>query len=151
MLRMEKHIREALVVRLETDPAWAHLQVVFSGSDEPGEGEHKILQAMRRRRALPGYDPNRRRFIFGQDADLILLGLTTHEPRLCILREQWGAAEAVVAAVKEKRERREARDAMAVMAAMEGRGLTSMEGGDANGGEEEEEQEHAWTPAGMLK
>jgi 5'-3' exoribonuclease 1 len=97
---MEKHIREALVVRLETDPAWAHLQVVFSGSDEAGEGEHKILQAMRRRRALPGYDPNRRRFIFGQDADLILLGLTTHEPRLCILREQWGAAEAVVAAVK---------------------------------------------------
>lgn len=74
--------------------------VCFSGASEPGEGEHKILQAIRRRRQFPGYQPDAGRVMFGQDADLILLALATHEKNMFILRETWGAAEHLVGQVK---------------------------------------------------
>lgn len=35
----------------------------------------------------PGYDPKTSHMVVGQDADLMLLALLTHEPRIAILRE----------------------------------------------------------------
>lgn len=69
------------------DPAWHGLTVVFSGHDIPGEGEHKIMDHIRQMRASKDYQPNNRHCIYGQDADLIMLGLVTHEPHFTILRE----------------------------------------------------------------
>eukprot|EP00977_Amphora_coffeiformis_P029925 scaffold43533_cov153-Amphora_coffeaeformis.AAC.2 len=81
-------LEEFLQDRLANDPAWAHLEVIFSGPNTPGEGEHKIMQFLREQKTKPDYDPNLRHCIFGQDGDLILLGLASHEPNLVLLREQ---------------------------------------------------------------
>ena len=81
---LEEFIRD----RIANDPAWQQLDVIFSGPNTPGEGEHKIMQFLREQKTRPDYDPNLRHCIVGQDGDLILLGLASHEPNLVLLREQ---------------------------------------------------------------
>jgi 5'-3' exonuclease len=83
-----EHLQHWIQYKLSTDPKWKDLKIIFSGPNTPGEGEHKIMEFMRQERAKPDYNPNLRHAIMGQDADLILLGLATHEPNLCIFRER---------------------------------------------------------------
>ncbi len=45
------------------------------------------MRYIRSARLQPGYSPNARHVIYGQDADLLLLALLCHEPRLVIMRE----------------------------------------------------------------
>jgi 5'-3' exonuclease/20S proteasome alpha/beta subunit len=84
----QTHLEHFIQYKLSTDPKWQALTIIFSGSHVPGEGEHKIMDFMRRERARPDYDPNTRHCIVGQDGDLIMLGLATHEPNLVLLRER---------------------------------------------------------------
>lgn len=81
------HLKWFIRKKIKEDPIWQNLEIVFSGHDVPGEGEHKIMQFIRELRARPDYKPNQRHCMYGADADLIMLGLATHEPHFTLLRE----------------------------------------------------------------
>ena len=79
--------------RIAHDAAWANITVVLSGSDVPGEGEHKILNFIRRgRMPVAGGETtvlprDLRHCLYGLDADLVMLGLISHEHYVVLLRE----------------------------------------------------------------
>ena len=87
MDRLAEALRYWVAYKLSTDPGWANLQVIISDATVPGEGEHKLMSFIRSQRSDPQYNPNTKHCIYGLDADLIFLGLATHEPHFRVLRE----------------------------------------------------------------
>lgn len=88
MTRLSDQLRYFVNKKITEDANWRDIQVVLSGHEVPGEGEHKIMEYIRLARAQPDYNPNIRHCLYGLDADLIMLGLLSHDPHFCLLREE---------------------------------------------------------------
>lgn len=79
---LSKYIDWYIHSRITDDPRWRNIEVIFSNEKSPGEGEHKIINYIRKYgNPIDSY------CVHGLDADLIMLGLGTHLPNFWILRE----------------------------------------------------------------
>lgn len=88
MFRLSFHFRYFIQMMIQTNFLWKGITVIFSGAEVAGEGEHKIMDFIRLRQKNRQLDePAELHCLFGQDADLIMLALSTHEPKFTVLRE----------------------------------------------------------------
>lgn len=89
MFDLSERFRVWIHDKMTSDPAWQQgCTVVFSGSEVPGEGEHKIMDFIRTWKRSPQYSPQVRHCMYGLDADLMMLGLVAHAPHFTLLREK---------------------------------------------------------------
>lgn len=88
MARLTEQLKYFISKKVTEDVEWQGVEIVLSGHEVPGEGEHKIMEYIRQAKAQPGYDANIRHCLYGLDADLIMLGLLSHDPHFCLLREE---------------------------------------------------------------
>lgn len=82
-LELTKFIHYAIRKTISSDPRWRKIEVIFSPPIVPGEGEHIIMDHIRR---MPDAE-TQSHCIFGPDGDLIMLCLATHLPRIFLFRE----------------------------------------------------------------
>lgn len=88
MSRLSENLKYFIHKKISNDSNWRNVEVIFSGHEVPGEGEHKIMEFIKTLRSVKNYNKDTRHCIYGLDADLIILGLTTHDPHFAILRDE---------------------------------------------------------------
>jgi len=87
MMKLSLAMEKWVEYKIETDSFWKNgAQVILSGPDVPGEGEHKVMDYLRE--IQQDGPTNLRHVLYGLDADLIMLGLVTHEKKFSLLREK---------------------------------------------------------------
>ncbi|TID20343.1 hypothetical protein CANINC_003636 [Pichia inconspicua] len=88
MAKVTENLKFYINHKVSNDKQWQDIEIILSGHEVPGEGEHKIMEYIRVQKAQPDYNPNTRHCVYGLDADLIVLGLVAHEPHFSLLREE---------------------------------------------------------------
>jgi 5'-3' exoribonuclease 1 len=88
MAKLTQQLKYFINKKITEDVEWQGVDIILSGHEVPGEGEHKIMEYIRLAKAQPDYDANIRHCLYGLDADLIMLGLLSHDPHFCLLREE---------------------------------------------------------------
>jgi len=83
MADLSSYLETFIINKMNTNNYWKSLNIVFSNSNVPGEGEHKIIQYIRNlsNKNLVTH------CMYGLDADLFMLSLSTHCPKFYLLRE----------------------------------------------------------------
>lgn len=89
MERLNEIIKFYIQLRMEKDPAWKKLKVLYSSYRYPGEGEHKIMEYLRCSINEGHYDDKERNMIYGSDMDLVLLASTLHRKNIDIIRNDF--------------------------------------------------------------
>lgn len=62
------------------------MKIIFNNGNTPGEGEHKFLHLLRNMRTMESKQ-NDKIYLYGRDADLIILAVCTHKSNIHIVRE----------------------------------------------------------------
>ncbi|KAA8915313.1 hypothetical protein TRICI_002542 [Trichomonascus ciferrii] len=88
MAKLTSQLKYFINRKVSEDATWQGIDVILSGHEVPGEGEHKIMEQIRFDRAREDFDHNTRHCLYGLDADLIMLGLLSHDPHFALLREE---------------------------------------------------------------
>ncbi|KAJ2837957.1 exonuclease II Exo2 [Coemansia sp. 'formosensis'] len=83
MHRIEAYLCEFIENKRRSDSKWRNLSVVFSGCQDPGEGEQKIMEYLRTKGFEGGHH-----CIWSNDADSVLLSLTTRVPNITMISER---------------------------------------------------------------
>lgn len=82
MDHLNKYVDWYIRKKVSENKNWKDLEIIFSNDRVPGEGEHKLINYIRK------YGDKQETYcINGLDADLIMLTLGTHCPNFYILRE----------------------------------------------------------------
>ena len=79
---LSKYIDWFIKQRISENPLWQDIEVVYSPSTVPSEGEQKLMAYIRK-----FGDKNETYVMHGLDSDLIMLSLLTHFPKFYVLRE----------------------------------------------------------------
>ena len=82
MDHLSKYIDWFIRQRLSENPLWQNIEIIYSPSSVPSEGEQKLLAYVRK-----FGDKNESFIIHGLDSDLIMLSLLTHYPKFYVLRD----------------------------------------------------------------
>lgn len=82
MDHLTKYIDWFIRKKMTEDDRWKNIEIVFSNEKNPGEGEHKLVNFIKKY----GKD-DESYMIQGMDADLIMLSLSTNKDKFWILRE----------------------------------------------------------------
>lgn len=76
-----KKLTKAILYHLQGKPKTDNqVDYIFSSCNTPSEGEHKILQHVKKNQYAS-------KMIYGLDADLLYLALACNQPNICLLRE----------------------------------------------------------------
>ncbi|KAJ2603482.1 hypothetical protein H4R99_002368 [Coemansia sp. RSA 1722] len=86
MRQVEKHIVDFIEQKRRVDGRWKTLKVVFSGSNDPGEGEQKIMAYLRTQKNAEGGH-----CVWSNDADIVLLSLAAHVPGITMVSKHGSA------------------------------------------------------------
>lgn len=86
MWQLNRQLRFFIQKKIQEDSKWQKFQVLFSGADVPGEGEHKIMDFIRQTKQLGVFNETHSHCIYGADADLIMLAMAIRIPKVCIIR-----------------------------------------------------------------
>ena len=79
MFNLTYYIKNYIQEQKKVNEDWMGIEILLTGSDVPGEGEHKILEYIRNYKLSEKYSPYTKHCIYGADADLIMLSLLSHE------------------------------------------------------------------------